>query len=150
LAIEISGPCPYGGRIYLRRTMNRKVIDEVERDILKQQDLLVILLLLPDLEGINTIHPYAPGQVIIDMPYDLQKFQVIRETLEAVGFTWDNDLSVSPHCGEILTDFTLRDIKLSFQIDPGLPGSTCKKRIIDYEKKPIYEIVCDSQRDTTF
>ena len=31
---------------------------------------------------------------------------------------------------------------IMIDVDPEVPGSVCKKQVIGYEQKPVYEVVC--------
>jgi hypothetical protein len=121
--------------------MYYKVISQIEKEIIAYTEMLALLRTLPDLE-IVWQQTYRGGEIILCQPYDLDMFHRNRVILENLGFVWNKDLSVSPSCGEILTEFTRGNLKIRFQIDPGYEKSTCKRSVIGHEPKPIYEITC--------
>ena len=123
--------------------MYTNLISKLETEMETQRLMLETLRTMPELEGINRMQPaYRAGMIILLMPYDLPMFHRNREKLEALGFAWDGNQSVSPHCGDIITYFTKGNLEISIHINPDLAGSTCKKNLIGYEQKPIYEVTC--------
>ena len=121
-------------------------MDTILDQLTKEQDHLTQLIEavkdLPDLEKIYNTSPFDNRGVIITMPCDLEAFGRNRDKLLAAGWEWDKNMSVHPHCGEIMPDFWKGGAYLYFHINPDYSGSTCKKRIIGHEEKPVYEIVC--------
>ncbi len=122
--------------------MYEELIAQLEKEISLQEKMVKLLRELAPLEGIVRMQPYQPGWIIMILPYDLEMFHRNREYLTALGFKWDGNLIVSPHCGNILTAFRRDDLVIQFHISPDEEGSTCRRQVVGYEKEPIYEVTC--------
>jgi hypothetical protein len=122
--------------------MMEQLIVTIEKEIQSHTRMRDVLQTLPPLEGLKRCQSHKPGDVILVFPYDLEAFQRNRAILETAGFTWDKDLTIKPHCGEVITNFTLDALRIIVFLDPDVEGSTCQKSVIGYENKPIYEVIC--------
>jgi hypothetical protein len=121
-----------------------KFLKELETERKDLERLTSAIRALPDLENIYAPQSYMHRAAILVMPYDLESFARNRDMLLAAGWEWDGDMMVQPHCGDIMPEFWKDGVRLHFHIDPTRPGSTCKKRVVSYEKVPVYEVVCNS------
>jgi hypothetical protein len=122
--------------------MIEELIVTIETEIQSHTRMRDVLQGLPALEGLKRCQSHKPGEVILVFPYDMEAFHRNRAILETAGFTWDGDLTIKPHCGEVITNFTLDALEITVFLDPDEAGSTCQKSIIGYENKPIYEVIC--------
>lgn len=122
--------------------MYEELIASIESHRKQAEALEAEIRNLPELEGIVNIHHAWDSCVIVAFPYDLNMFSRNRAKLEAAGWVCDNRLEIVPSCGEALPDFHKGGLTLAVHLNPGYSGSACKRSVIGYEKKPIYEVTC--------
>jgi hypothetical protein len=122
--------------------MNEKFLNHLIDERKKLDSLIAAIAELPELEKIAGLIPFTPNSAIVSMSYDLKAFAVNRDRLLAAGWDWNHDMSIYAHCGEIMPEFWKDGVRLHFQVDPDIAGSTCKKRVIGHESHPVYEVVC--------
>jgi len=116
-----------------------KDFDKVQDDLI---DLKTALDLLPDLDDYDTFISGLCFQA--DIPFSPVAVKDVQDRLTAAGWIETSRYN-RDHAGDAVIVFTHPNAKREFSVmlRPDYTGSTCKRNIVDYEKRPIYEIVCN-------
>jgi hypothetical protein len=127
--------------------MYQTLIDQIENNIENTKRLLEIVRCLPELEGIKRTQPHDEKSVIVTMPYDYEMFRRNAETLKAAGWKQYGEINLSDDGVSGLITFYLGDSRwtgfvLSVHMHTDYEGATCKRSLLGYEQKPVYEITC--------
>jgi len=126
--------------------MYESLIENIERNIEKEHELMTLIRALPELEGIERTQTYDERMFILVMPYDYEMFKRNRAALLAAGWKQAGDIDTTQGGNGIVTFYQGANrwvgFAISIHLEVDLPGATCKRNLLGYEQKPVYEIVC--------
>jgi hypothetical protein len=116
--------------------------ERIKKELEAAQNMLLAVETLPELEGNVLPHP-SHNTILSGMPNNREFFQVNRARLEAAGWQYKHTMT-NKNDGNLIVDFWNAEYSIEFTmiLYPDMPGATCKRNLIGYEQKPIYEVTC--------
>lgn len=126
--------------------MYQKLIDEIENDIIGLQQLYAAINTLPKLEGVFHMQVCDRDTIILSMPHNMEVFKVNQARLVEAGWKL-NGINPSYDATCAIAKFYQGENwwtgkVISIHLYTGVEGATCKRTLLGYEQRPVYEITC--------
>ena len=127
--------------------MYQELISQINSEVDSMNELINIVSAMPELEGLIRTQTHAPRTAILVFPYELSVYKRNVAAMLNAGWKQFGDLEACSHGDTAIATFYKGEtrwtgIVISMHLDVTAEGSTCKRTLLGYEQRPVYEITC--------